>query len=263
MHAQLENYIRLNKAGSYSSAELAGYQRAVDQREQQLKLSKINAEHNIASVQSTLDAAKLKLAKMTIRADFDVDGAIVATVNKNPGELIGQGDPLATLITKSKRVEGKISEQDSAKMAVGDEVTVTFISYGSFEFNGKISKILATADPLTQRRRIWIDLPEDPKQPFDPGMNGEMSIIVDKHKAKAIVPRRAIFPHNGDAVWVVHNGVVEERRVKRGFVWASGAEITEGLEPGEQVIVDELESFKAGEAVTPKLMPGDALRATK
>jgi hypothetical protein len=40
-------------------------------------------------------------------------------------------------------------------------------------------------------------------------------------------------------------------------------EITDGLSPDEQVIVDELERFHAGEPVNVSLMPSDALHLAK
>jgi len=83
---------------------------------------------------------------------------------------------------------------------------------------------------------------------------------VDRHAAKAIVPRRAVFPHVGDSVYVVRDGLVEERKVKKGFEWTTGVEITEGLAPGEKVIVDRLQEFHPGEKVGAEVLPSDALK---
>ena len=259
-HAQLENYRRLNKMGSFSAAELAGQERGVKAQEQKVELARRDRLHTIATDENLLKVDKRKLEKMTITSPFD---AVISIVYKHPGDLVGQGDPLAELITRSDIVEGKISEEDFAKVRVGNEATVTFIPYGSWFFTGKVTKILPTADPTTQRHLVYLDVRVDSDHPISPGINGEVSIIVDRHQAKAIVPRRALFSDGGDAVWVVSAGKVEERKVKRGFVWASGIEITEGLAPGEQVIVDELEKFSAGEAVDVKVMPSDALRQAK
>ena len=259
-HVNLENYRRLNKLGSYPSADLAAQERSYLSLQQRVELKKIDSRHEIESDESALKLAKNRLEKMTITAPFD---AVVATVYKHPGDLIASAEAIASLITKNKIVEGKISEQDFAKVKVGNEATVTFIPYGGFEFSGKVVQILPTADAETQRHIVYLEVKTDENQPLVPGINGEMSLIVDSHKAKAIVPRRALFSHNGDSVWVVKNGTIEERRVKRGFVWASGAEITEGLEAGETVIVDELEKFHDGDKVTVKVMPSDALKARK
>jgi RND family efflux transporter MFP subunit len=257
---KLENYRRLNGLGSISAADLATEERAVKGLEQNLQLRKIDSQHTIATYENQIKVDKRRLEKMTIAAPFD---AVVSLVYKHPGDLVGQGDPLAELITRNKLVEGKISEEDFAKVKVGDEATVTFIPYGSWFFAGKVTQILPTADPTTQRHLIYLDVPVDSDHPLVPGINGEVSIIVDRHMAKAIVPRRALFSDGGDAVWVVRSGVVEERKVKRGFIWASGVEITDGLSTEEQVIVDEPEKFHAGEQVNVKVMPSDALHLTK
>ena len=56
----------------------------------------------------------------------------------------------------------------------------------------------------------------------------------DAHRRK--ITRRAVFALDGDNVYVVKDGVVELRKVKKGYVWAKGIEILEGLKPGDQVI---------------------------
>ncbi len=257
---KLANYKRLNALGSVAAADVAIEERAVKALEQGLQLKKIESQHAIANYENQIKVDKRKLEKMTITAPFD---AVISVVYKHPGDLVGQGDPLAELISLNKRVEGKISEEDFAKVRVGDEATVTFIPYGSTFFAAKVTQILPTADPATQRHLVYLDVPVDADHPLVPGINGEVTITVDQHLAKAIIPRRAMFSDNGDAVWLVRAGEVEERKVRRGFIWASGVEITEGLSPGDQVIVDELEKFHAGEPVNVKVMPPDALHLAK
>jgi RND family efflux transporter MFP subunit len=257
---QLENSRRLNGIGSVSAVDLANQERSNKGLDQRVQLKKIESLHTIATDENQLKLDKRKLEKMTIKAPFE---AVISLVYKHPGDLVGQGDPLAELITRNKLVEGKISEEDFAKVKVGDEATVTFIPYGSWLFPAKVTQILPTADPATQRHLVYLDVPVDADHPLVPGINGEVSIIVDRHQAKVIVPRRALFTDGGDAVWVVREGKVTERKVKRGFIWASGVEVTDGLSPDEQVIVDELERFHEGEPVNVSLMPSDALHLAK
>jgi RND family efflux transporter MFP subunit len=254
----LDNEKRLNSLGSFAATDLAAQDRIVKGLEVKMQLDKITSLHQIATYENQLEMDKLSLENMTITAPFN---AVISIVDKHIGDLISPGDPLAELITLNKRVEGKISQEDIAKVKEGDGATVIFIPYGSKEFPAKVTKILPTSDPETQRRLVYLDVPVDADHPLVPGIDGEVSIVVDQHPAKAIVPRRALFTDNGDAVWVVRAGVVEEQKVKRGFVWQTGVEITDGLAPDEKVIVDELEKFHAGERVDVKVMPSDAMRA--
>lgn len=255
-HADLDNFRRQNKLGGYPDIELAKREREVKMMEQQAELEKIDHKQTLANFDNLLKSEHLKLAHMTITAPFN---GVVSAVNVHPGDLLGGGSPVATLITTNKVVEGQISEEEFAKVRIGQKASVTFIPYGSMLFPASVVKILPTADPQTQRHLVHLNVAVDDAHPLVPGTNGEMSIVVDQHPARAIVPRRALFTHGGDSVWVVKGGRVEERRVKKGFVWATGAEIVEGLEPGELVIVDQLEAFHDGQRVRMNTLQSDAV----
>jgi hypothetical protein len=88
-----------------------------------------------------------------------------------------------------------------------------------------------------------------PPKELIPGKTGEVTIIVDQRQAKAIVPRRALL---GKTLYVVKDGRVERRTVELGFTWLDGAEVKSGVEEGEQVIVDDLDTFRDREAVRPQ-----------
>jgi len=230
---------RLNKLGALPDADLTVERRGIEAMDQGIALEKIENKETLDTNDNTLKVEERQLQKMTITAPFD---GTVSVVDAHPGDLIVSSGPLATLITTNKLVEGKISEEDFAKVQVGEEAQVTFIPYGSWLFKGRVTKILPTADPETQRHVVYLDVEVDPGHPISPGINGEVVIIVDRHAAKAIVPRRAVFPHVGDSVYVVRDGLVEERKVKKGFEWTTGVEITEGLAPGEKVGAEVLPS---------------------
>ena len=255
LHADLANFRRLNKQGVYPDSELAKREREATIQEQRAELERIEHAQILATFENNLAAERHKLEQMTVRAPFD---AIVSLVPKHPGDIVGSGESIATLITTHKVVEGRISEEDFAHVRVGEKGTVTFLPYGSWDFDATVTKILPTADPETQRHLVLLDVKVDADHPLVPGINGEMSIIVGERAAKAIVPRRALFSLDGDNVYVVKNGTVELRKVKTGYVWTRGAEILEGLEPGEDVIVEELENFHPGDSVRVRRVPPDA-----
>ena len=62
---------------------------------------------------------------------------------------------------------------------------------------------------------------------------------------------------------MVKDGKVELRAVTKGYVWLTGAEIVSGLEPGEQVIVEDLETFRDGDRVRVEELPSDAISRKK
>jgi RND family efflux transporter MFP subunit len=251
------NVERLYKLGQISESDYNKSRRAVQTIQQAQLMEDVLNKENLDTDETTLKTKLREKEKMTITAPFDGQ---VSEVIAHPGDLIDSGAPIVSLITTTRVIEAKISEEDFAKVAVGQRVTVIFLPYGEWEYNGTVKKILPIADPLTQRHLAWLDLTDIPPEKLIPGITGEVSIIVGRHQAKAIVPRRALLNEN---VYVVKDGKVELRKVKTGFEWLRGAEITEGLEPGEQVIVEDLENFREGQSVRTQELPSDVFSAKK
>jgi RND family efflux transporter MFP subunit len=184
----------------------------------------------------------------------------VSEVFAHPGDLVDPGSPIMSVITTNRIVEAKISEEDFANIRVGQPASVHFIPYGAFVYNGTVSKILPTADPETQRHLVDLNITDIKPELLIPGITGEVTITVGSRQAKAIIPRRALI---NDNVYVVKDGTVELRQVTKGYIWLTGVEILSGLEPGEQVIVEDLESFRAGDTVRTEELPSDAFSKKK
>jgi RND family efflux transporter MFP subunit len=251
---------RLFKLGQISAFDYKKAQRAVEAVRQRLELEKVNNKLAVETLENSLKVKKRALEKMTIFAPFN---GIVSDVNAHPGQEIGTGTPVARLITQHKIVEVQISEEDFANIRVGEPASVILLPYGSFVFNGTVSKILPTADPLTQRHLVQVELTDIAPEKLVPGITGDATITIDRHHADAIVPRRAL---SGDNLYVVHDGRVELRKIRRGAVWLTGVEALPlapgeppALVPGDLVIVEEQDKFHEGEAVQVQELPSDAL----
>jgi len=238
----LENFERLTKAGNYPVGELEKQRRLVKQIEQKLALEGVTQKQDIANFENTLRTKRRQLEKMTITAPFD---GVVSAVFARPGDLINANAPIATLITTSRAVEAKISQEDFADIRLDQKARVRFLGRENDTYDATVVKILPTAEADTQRYLIHLDV----KCPVDvlvPGLTGEVNIIVGQRAAKALIPRRALFGNN---VYVVQDGRVQLRKVEIGYVSLNIAEITKGLDAGDQVIVEELDKFRDGDRV--------------
>jgi RND family efflux transporter MFP subunit len=251
------NVERMFKMGQISDSDYQKSRRAVETVKQQLALEKVRNEEDLQSDLNDLRSKELALEKMTIKSPID---GIVSVVYAHPGDLIDSGSPIMSVITTKRLVEAKISEEDFANIKVGQPATVIFIPYGQFIYHATVSKILPTADPETQRHLVDLNVTDIEPEKLIPGITGEVAITVGSRQAKAIVPRRALL---NDNVYVVKDGRVELRQVTKGYVWLTGAEILSGLEPGDQVIVEDLESFRAGDRVRTVELPADAFSKKK
>jgi len=237
--------------GLLSELELNQQKRAVDAAKLQYEQDGVTVQQQIDSIANQLEKLKLIREKMTITAPFD---CVVAAVFAHLGDQIAANNPIATLIAPTRTVEASISEENFGGIKLGQKANVTFLGgiggrEKGFIYNGTVSKILPTADPVTQRYLVHLELKDVPPKELIPGKTGEVTITVDEREAKAIVPRRALL---GKTLYVVNSGRVERRAVELGFVWLDGAEVKSGVTDGEQVIVDDLDSFRDNEGVRTK-----------
>jgi len=237
---------RKHKAGQTSEAEFVRDQRDRAKKKLDRQDTKNAQQNQKESYENQLKVHGRSKDKMTIRAPFDGQ---IADFYVWPGQLIGNGTVVAKLISLSRTVEAKISEEKSAGVKVGQKATVTFLPYGIFQFNAKVTKILPTSDPETQRRIVHLDVEIEPEK-LRPGINGEISITIDSHPSRTLVPTRALL---GNTLLVVKDGRVQQRTVEVGFDSLTAVEIVKGVAHGELVIVDQRDLFHDGERVKTKM----------
>jgi RND family efflux transporter MFP subunit len=239
---QLENFERLHRIGQLAETELIQRRRGVVALEQKLELEKVDNASRLENFENSLRVKRRQREKMTVHAPFD---GVVSQVYARPGDLIGGGAPIARLIATSRTVEARISEENFAGIREGQKASVRFLGYGGQLYGANVAKILPTADQETQRYIVYLNVDLDPVA-LVPGITGEVSIVVGERDNTLVIPRRALYGNN---VFVVARNLVEIRQVTVGFTALNFVEILEGLEEGDLVIVDRLDSFRSGDRV--------------
>jgi len=154
---------------------------------------------------------------------------------------------VATFYANERVVLAKISEEDIAKVKLGDPAKVQLLTFPGKNFPARVVKTLPFADAETRRYSVFLDVQAEPGQLL-PNSTGEVTITVGTHVNVPLVPRRAIF--NGSVVYVVKDGRVERRLIEVGYRGLIEAEVTRGLTAGETVIVEDLDQFRAGQRVS-------------
>lgn len=228
--------------GSLPLAELEKRKRSVKQIEQRVALEDVANKRELDNYENTLAVKQRQLEKMSIEAPFD---GVISEISARPGDLVGVGSPIAALISNSRQVEARISEENMAELKVGLKASVRFLGYGDTLYDAKVTQILPTADPETQRYIVYLDV-NIPHDKLIPGITGEVSIVVGERQAKCIVPRRALFGFN---VYVVEDGRIRLRPIQTGYVSLTAVEVLKGLQPGDEVVVDRVDQFRDGDRV--------------
>jgi len=232
----------LFKLGSLAESDFVQAKRAVTQLEQQRNLQQIEDQQRLDVMKNTLSSLRLQLSRMVLTAPFDGDATAVYA---SQDDIIPPNAPIAHLITSSRLVVAKVSEEDFANIRIGQHASVRFLTYGDPPSTATVTQILPSADPETQRYMVYLKV-DIPPAKLVPGITGEVSITVGVHENALTVPRRAV---SGHSLYVVDNGRVELRRVELGYMSLNEIEVLSGVQEGEAVIAEQLDQFQPGDRV--------------
>ena len=169
-----------------------------------------------------------------------------------PGDMIFPGAHLGQMVSHERLVEVTLNEEDFGGTKEGQKVAITLLSRGSAIFEGEVTRLSSTVNPASGRRKLYVEL-EGGNERFAPGSSGRAEIIKSVRDNVLIVPRKALM---GNAVFVVKNGITEARKVKVGARNLLTAEILDGLEEGEQVILETPHLFRDRQKVKPVSIGG-------
>ncbi len=242
----LEDVERQYNSGAASKAQLDQATRGLQSLQQEVDGETDARNARVAKLENELKAMERQREKMSIRAPMD---GVVTEILAHRGDLLASGDGVAQMISLERRVEVQVSEENFAGVRIGQIARVRFLGYGDQTFSGKVTKTLPVADPETQRYTVYLEM-EMAQERLFPGLTGESTITLDERPGALIIPGSAIM---GDRVFVVSHGEVSLRRIVKGYGSMTNVEIVEGLEEGDQVIVDDLELFKSGDRVRAEL----------
>jgi RND family efflux transporter MFP subunit len=137
---------------------------------------------------------------------------------------------------------------------VGDPVTVRVPSLNR-SFPGKVTRFSVDVSKDTRTMHTEVDVP-NPERVLLPGLYAEASVALEHRDDIPAIPLQAIN-HEGDktTVFVVNsNKEIEDRPIILGIQTASDAEVTSGLNEGEQVVVSDRSGLKPGQKVQPQVV---------
>jgi RND family efflux transporter MFP subunit len=241
---EFESLKTLAEQDKFPLAALEKHEDAVSQLETQLEQEKLTQSQQLEDLHVKEARFRRQIAGMTLSSPID---GLLTNLLVASGDMVFTGTHLGQVVSHERLVEVTLNEEDFAGAAEGQEVAVTLLSMGPEIFEGNVSRLSATVDPASGRRKLYVEL-EGGNERFTPGSSGRAEIIKSVRENALLVPRKALM---GSAVFVVKNGITEARDVKVGARNLLTAEILDGLEVGEQVIVETPHLFRDGQKVKP------------
>jgi RND family efflux transporter MFP subunit len=131
-----------------------------------------------------------------------------------------------------------------------------------YPHKGKFYALDRSLDPKTGSIRYEVTFP-NPGNILRPGQFGKVRFVADMKKGAMVIPQEAVNELQGNfqVAVVDQNNKVSIRPVKMGERIGAMWEVTEGLKPGDKVVVQGLQKAREGSTVTAKdwTPPADAL----
>ena len=193
------------------------------------------------------DSARASIADRVIRAPF---GGFVSLRNISAGAVVSAGTAIATISKIDPiKLDFPVAETLLAQVKPGQVIRVTAAAYPGQPFAGRIETIDPVLDPDTRSATVRAILPNIDHR-LKPGMLLSVSIVAQSRSALA-VPELAILG-DGDSsfVFVVEGGKVRRTEIKTGLHSKGMVEVTDGLQPGQQVVTEGVVKISDGAKVS-------------
>jgi RND family efflux transporter MFP subunit len=235
------------------------------------------AGSNKANVQA--DEAAVKQAELNLgyaKVTAPIDG-VAGFANNQVGDLVSpstgplttvsQVDPIKAIVTAGEGpftdfVSRHPDQKEREAYIKSLQFDLILSSGNVYPHTGTFYALDRNLDPKTGSIRYYVIFP-NPGNILRPGQFGKVRFVADMKKGALVVPQEAVNELQGNfqVAVVDQNNKVSIRPVKMGERIGAMWEVTEGLKPGDKVVVQGLQKAREGSTVTAKdwTPPADAL----
>ena len=236
-----------------AQAELAGLETSLESQKSMAEMdtgtlsgearAQMQANNNLAELESKSLEELILAGQQGISAEFN---GVISGKQVVEGATVSQGMELFTLqsiddvnveVTLSKNVYDKVKEGQKAEVTLAGRTyqgTVSRIS--RIATDGAAGTNQAAVAAAGIQASIHLD---NPDENIFLGVDAKVKILAAEAKDVVILPTEAVnIGKDGTFCWVCEDSILTRRSITTGVTSGECAEITEGLEEGEQVITD-------------------------
>jgi len=219
-----------SKAASPDKLVLA--EEAVKNAEIALESARVKVE----MARLALDRAKLELQGATVRAPFS--GTVLKTYTE-AGDLLGTNAPIALFGDVSMlRLSAEVDEFDIAKLAIGQQVTISGDSVGEENIIAQVESISPVAEIVNNISIFTVSaVVSNETGTLRPGMSTDFSIRISSDKG-LVVPSKSVSTVRGRSyIEVFENSEVVKKRVEIGANDGINLVVLSGIDEGALVVI--------------------------
>ncbi len=182
-----------------------------------------------------MDSALLNLERSTIRSPID---GIINDLFVEKGEYVNVAEPVAEVIRMDRiKVSVGIPESDVSAVGRVSEFTVAFDALNGRAYPAKKHFLSRSSDPNARLYKLELEI-DNPDNEILPDMFARVDIIKKEVPEAITIPLYSIITLNDvQTVYVVNDNFAHARQIKTGIQEGWRIQVTEGLSPGDRVIV--------------------------
>lgn len=167
----------------------------------------------------------------------------VETIARSGGSVAAGETILSMVDTASLAARIKIGEDVIADVQIGQTVELTGSGFKDLVYTGKIQSISAVAQVASSTAQTTVEAVvqiDDPDARLKPGFTVKARITTATIPEAIIVPADCVQQDadNIEFVYVLENGQAVRRQVTTDFLTADGLIIKEGLQAGDELVLD-------------------------
>ena len=206
-----------------------------------------SAAARLQTAAAELERAQLQLSRCTITAPMD---GVVKRLDAKVGLYLGVGDPLGELlrIDRVKAVVG-IPESDVDAVRRLDQVGLTIRALADRQVTGHKQYLASAPDTGAFLYRMELAL-DNPGHEILPGMFFRARVVKHRFDEALAVPLYSIISRGDEQyVFVAEGETVRKQRVSLGVIEGWQVQITEGLKPGDRVLLEGQREVEDGQKI--------------
>jgi membrane fusion protein (multidrug efflux system) len=212
------------------------------QRRQKLFERKIITQEDLdrSLTESILAQGNLRQARIEYQRGF-TQAPISGFVNYlfvDEGEFVDKGKPLVDLVDVEQiKINVDVPELDVRFIKAGQNVRVTVDAFPDSEWEGTVDFVAFKADPATKTFQVRVIILNSDHR-VRPGMVARVAFLRRVIPDALTAPLFAIVEKAGErVVFVEKDGLAQARTVSIGVIEGARIQITNGLKPGDRLIV--------------------------
>ena len=215
---------------------------ATFKRQENLYRDRVISEQKYLEFKFSLDRDRARYEKLQARLEKTVIKSPVSgfidTRFVEVGEFVAPGKPLLRLVkTDVVKVRADVPEQYVLDVRLGTPVQISFDVLPGETFTGKVTFVGPSISSASRTFPIEIAL-ANPEQLLKPEMYAKIRIRKQEIPDAVVIPRDAIIETEaGKYVFVARENLAVRREVRIGSSYQNQALISEGLRPGERLVV--------------------------